>query len=348
MANIGAQQKKGYYKTPSHLISKIAKYLVCEAPQSTRVLDPCAGTGEALYLLGRELEIPPANLYANELDEERAALCREHAGMNIACGCGVSELRTPHYAYPLIYVNAPYDWEGEGKGRTEEKFLTTLSYLCNNGILIMLVPHYILSRREFRDELPLLFKDIIICRFPEDDFKAFGQSVVFARKKYGKLKGEVENYEAELSGDRVLGDGSLHRNGKYSIPANPNGRGFYFHSENLDQHTFVQIANSAACQKDMTYGLLPPPMRTTKTLMPLRTGHTGWLLSTGLMDGIYRRSDGALWVVGGTVKQRVDKKTEVQEDRTVEYHYHRPAPVVSAFDMTASMKTGQLILRTLE
>ena len=77
MAHYKSQSKMGYYPTPAHLIPLIAQNLHAPDPGNCRILDPCAGTGETLSLLGSQLGI--TGLYANELDAERAEACRETA-----------------------------------------------------------------------------------------------------------------------------------------------------------------------------------------------------------------------------------------------------------------------------
>lgn len=47
MSRFNAQAQKGYYKTPTHLLPVISRYVSCSDPENARVLDPCAGEGEA-------------------------------------------------------------------------------------------------------------------------------------------------------------------------------------------------------------------------------------------------------------------------------------------------------------
>ncbi|WP_447413092.1 hypothetical protein, partial [Clostridium perfringens] len=46
--------------------------------------------------------------YANELDHDRAVACRERFGLAQAVCGDLFQLRTPHHAYPLLWVNPPY------------------------------------------------------------------------------------------------------------------------------------------------------------------------------------------------------------------------------------------------
>ena len=72
MSRFNAQAQKGYYKTPTHLLPVISRYVSCSDPENARVLDPCAGEGEAIEHLGLGLGLSTSRIYANELDEPRA------------------------------------------------------------------------------------------------------------------------------------------------------------------------------------------------------------------------------------------------------------------------------------
>ena len=129
MSRFNAQAQKGYYKTPTHLLPVISRYVSCSDPENARVLDPCAGEGEAIEHLGLGLGLSTSRIYANELDEPRALAC-EKRGLVSLCGDAVHELDAPLGGFQLVFLNPPYDEEADGSGRTERKFLSTIRF-CN-------------------------------------------------------------------------------------------------------------------------------------------------------------------------------------------------------------------------
>jgi len=209
MARLESQAKKGYYKTPSHLLKIIATYLLADGDDNIfRLLDPCCGKGEAIHLLGEALNLPTNCLYGNELDEERFEIARKVIP-NCLFGDAIAELQCSAGSISLLYENPPYDFEGDDNGRTEYKFLQAhYRFLAHNGILVFVVPETILSRPEFVKSMPVWFKDIRIFRFPPEDYPVFKQVVLFGRKQYGPLAKERKNYLYQLNHPATLGDPS--------------------------------------------------------------------------------------------------------------------------------------------
>ncbi len=342
MARFASQSKMGYYKTPPHLVPLIAEYLHAPEPSKTMILDPCAGTGEALLLLGRALGV--TRLFANELDESRAEECRAN-GLTTACGDGVFELKTPERSFSLILLNPPYDQES-GEGRTEMKFLHTLRFLRKDGILVYIVPLEVLKRKEFSEKLPVLLKDIIVCRFPDQDFKAFGQAVLFGRKCTGKLQEETARYHHYINNPLVIGDGQR-PSGSYTVPPAIASSPFYFYSQNLDPHTVRHLLRHPQAKKALEHGIAQDVSRTVSTLMPLRSGHQAVILATGIMDGVYRAENGNLWIVAGATGIAEHVTTEHDEDKTVTRTRFTPTPTVNAVDLTATLAAGEFVVHNL-
>ena len=108
--------KGGFYPFFVTHIPAIASYF-----QTTRqgglLLDPCAGEGEALEALAEALGLTP---YANELDEERAALCLERFGHEQSVQGHIKTLRTSHNAYVLQWNNPPYTFNKTGEEKRRE------------------------------------------------------------------------------------------------------------------------------------------------------------------------------------------------------------------------------------
>lgn len=343
MARYQSQAKKGYYKTPTHLLPVIASYLTCAAPESVRILDPCAGEGEAVETLGTILGLSHTQIYANELDEPRAHACRER-GLVTVCGDGVVELRTVLGGFQCLFINPPYDQEGDGTGRTEYKFLQCVRYLAHNGILVYVVPLGILRDERIIRRLAGGFHDIRVLRFPDDDYAAYGQCVMFARRGRGDTALETHRLLTELANPPVLGDAVGHT---WNIPA-PTVLAlptFAFFSQNLTEPLITELVATHVARKECAFGLDRQPQRPARSLMPLRSGHQAVTLATGLMDGIFRDpGTGNLLVISGKTEVLETRSDEIDDEgRDVRRIRKTPQAVVTAFDVTASMQAGEII-----
>ena len=341
MAHYRSQSKMGYYPTPAHLVPLIAQYLHAQDPGNCRILDPCAGTGAALADLGAQLGIP--GLYANELDSERAEECRE-AGLYVAVGDALEELKATDRSFSALFLNPPYDNYGFGEGRSELKFLNTLRYLRRDGIAILIIPLHVLQENEFKERLPSQLKDIFICRFPQADFQDFGQAVVFGRRCSGKSPAENANYLRQLRRPAELGDGVMPAHGQYEVPAVDLQGRFTFLSKNLDAQTARELCVQPAAQRLINEGLVKASRPKLRSLMRLRAGHLAVLLATGRINGWYRSQEDHLLAVAGTTRVDTHKTVETEEDRKVERIRYTPTPSVRALDITASLAEEKLVV----
>jgi len=71
---LAAQAKMGYYPTPDSVTPLIARHLKRQREGLIRILDPCAGEGTAIGIIGDHLA---AEKFGIELDLERGAKARE-------------------------------------------------------------------------------------------------------------------------------------------------------------------------------------------------------------------------------------------------------------------------------
>src|SRR5947207_2319566 len=136
MSRIESVAKGGYYPTPPRVAEAIARHLTAagEGKRVLRLLDPCAGTGEAAATIARALG---AESYGIELNGERAADARIRLDHVLAISA--FSVRLANGAFSCLMLNAPYDLDEE-KRRLEHAFLTSLTRaLCPGGALIYLV-----------------------------------------------------------------------------------------------------------------------------------------------------------------------------------------------------------------
>lgn len=345
MARLRSQAQKGYFKTPPHLVPLMTKYLkTLNDVENIRVLDPCAGTGEALALLGDALELERKQLYANELDESRFKEC-ESLGVNAACGDAIDDLQATHWRFGLLYLNPPYDDEGNMEGRTEAKFLKScLQYLCRNGILIYVVPETVLAKQEVAKLLPVALKDMAVLRFPGEDYKPFKQVVLIGRKMRGESRMFVDQFNMAVASPMTLGDDGP----TFIIPGTGlNAPEFYSH--NLTPEQISKYASAPQAVKLMEVGMTRPVETKVQTLMPLRAGHQALMLASGMMDGAYSAPEsGNVWVISGKTEMVKTETKANYEDKSVTTVRHTPTPVVKVLDLTESQAKGELALFDLK
>lgn len=342
MARYTSQQKMGFYPFPPQLVPAVAEYLTAPDPENTMFVDPCAGEGEALKQLGETLGV--THLYANELDESRADVCRSLGFTAVACGDAISELKANENHFSLLYLNPVYDFEGEGEGRTEWKFLRTLRFLQNDGVLVYVVPLSVLQRKDFVEKLPLRLKDITVCRFPDAEFASFGQAVLFARRRVGRVQAEFENYRRQIDNPSILGDGQLPAFGRYIVPPVAKPRMTYFRSENCDAHTLRLLARTPTVRKILGHGLSAAEITDKPPLTPFRPGHKAMMLATGALDGVYRRSDGSLVSLAGMTEKMTTTVEEDHEERTTIRTRTTPTSKVLGLALEETIKHNELVI----
>lgn len=154
-------------------------------PADSRVncLDPCCGTGEALYNL-----CPGQNLYGIELDVERGLKARELLHQVLIGDFEGAVVQNTSFGF--LFLNPPYDWKTGTEGQTGQRyeiiFLNkSLNYLAHRGVLCFIIPQNLIETRAevlFRI-IYENFEDIRIYRYPEPEFREFKQYVVFGVKK---------------------------------------------------------------------------------------------------------------------------------------------------------------------
>ena len=138
---LAAQAKMGYYPTPDEVTPIIARYINRRRNGLIRILDPCAGEGTAVKIIGDHLT---AETYGIEIDLERGKRAKE-----VLTQCLVTDYqntRISHGSFSLLWLNPPYDWatrdnEIETSERYERTFLRDcIPYLSPGGILVYLIP----------------------------------------------------------------------------------------------------------------------------------------------------------------------------------------------------------------
>lgn len=335
MARLESAAKAGYYPTPPSVTSALARHLA-PAPHSNRqvvrLLDSCAGTGEAAAHIAHALG---AESFGIELNTERAEAARSHLDHVLATSA--FSVRLAHGAFSCLFLNPPYDADDE-KRRLEHAFLTSLTRaLCPQGVLVFLIPQrrLALSARY----LAAHYTGFAAYRFPDAEYAAFQQMALLARRK-GRPTPDLDA-EARLAAwsqdDLPPLPDTPDDTSAWTVPALPRGD-VLFASLFFDPRQAAAEARRRGVwvQPQLTEHLWPADEQRVRPLMPLRRGHLALLIAAGLLNNVVLRHAGQrILVKGRTHKVMIPIETD---DETTQVERE----VLRTTVMTLDLTTGAL------
>lgn len=207
MARLESIAVAGYYPTPASVLPGILARLGILADRPYAFLDPCAGEGEALTALvsglyARAYPDPSVKLpheaqkvYAIEMEETRHRNLRDrlvqsfgYNNVTVLHGDAFQSRWSVGEKYSnrgisCLYLNPPYDTDLDPTvGRLEERFLRRFTgALMEGGVCVFVVPFYALKWSA--ETIATHYQSAVAFRFPDAEFAAYKQVVVFARKR---------------------------------------------------------------------------------------------------------------------------------------------------------------------
>ena len=307
-----ARVKMGYYPTPPSVVDRIKTFI--EADGRIAIIDPCCGEGLALERLACGFE---AETYGIELDEHRAEEARTR--LDHVLKCGIEETRITHGCFSCLFLNPPYDWEAEDEDnpseRKEKIFLKdTLRYLRHRGLLIYIIPQRQLTK-SIAKIIAYRFEDILIYRFPDEEFKAFKQIVVFGSKKEEPVMNE-ETYEKLLSVPlSELREFPFEEKPIYKLPISEDVK--LFKSMKVDTEILKKEVKNSPLWKKFKELTRVDQSKVERPPLPLHTGHLGLLLANGLLDGVVGEGK-ERHLVRGKVEKIITRYEELKDKYTEE------------------------------
>lgn len=302
--------KAGYYPTPPSVVDLIAERL--RPTGRLKILDPCAGEGEALRSLYAKWAMNfKIQTYAVELEHKRASAARKRVN-NLLRG-DIFNADIAQNRFNLLFLNPPYDTDAEG-GRLEQKFLTRCTpYLMHGGVLVYIVP-----RRRLADAAAVLatyYDDLRCWEFPHPEIEMFDQVVLIGkRKQYEYLdphsEGQLKTWAMRPDMLTPLDDG-IAASGRYSteIPEAATAR-VRFRMRRMDTQRALRDARRTGLWADRTFvdGIMPRKDRRVRPLMPLGKGHLAMLAISGMFDNLVFESNGHRYALkGASMKQWRDE-----------------------------------------
>lgn len=281
MARLASMEKMGYYPTPKITLQCIKRKL--ESEENSTLLDPCCGTGHAL----REMEYCTGaytEAYGIELDGVRHSTAYNRLYKTVL-GSIYEALIKPLECFSLLFLNPPYDYEnGE---RMEYLFLKeSFRWLQKEGLLIYIIPEYILLNPKIINFLNRKFKNIKIYRVAEEEYPVFKQIVLFGIKR-------KEETEEEL-GDFPLPP--------YEYIDNDRNENIYILKKGISPEVFeirginkeTINAYQETAKKNIMEALKEKNNKEKQMLSPifmLKKGHIFQLLMSGAINGMIKKGD---------------------------------------------------------
>lgn len=351
--------KDGYFPTDEQTLTGVLSAVETAANQ-VRIHDPCCGEGTALAEVKQHLEEQGAHVDALgiEFDAERAWHAKQilstaiHSDMHdvvlTASSCG------------LLFLNPPYgdalaDKGGTGdrqKGDRLEKifFRRTISCLQNGGVLVLVVPHYVLDE-EFSVMVARSFTDVQVFMSPETRFK---QAVIFGVKR---RSGHPPASTVELLKTARAGAGAVPTLGsdwcgpRYVVPAAPADKDFRFAAVRIDAPQLRAEINRLQAatlwpQFGSVFGHTQRALR--RPLRDLSRWHLALALAAGQITGVVRSKTGRTLMIKGDTWKKKHRVTEHSEDadgnisETVVLT-DQFVPVIRGIDMTPGPNLGKLV-----
>jgi len=333
VARLASAAEAGFYPTPPDVAAAIAAHLVPAAVggrRTVRLLDPCAGEGAAAATIGQALG---AETFGIELNEERAAVARDRLD-RVLCASAFA-VRIGNGAFSCLYLNPPYAEDPEHR-RLEHAFLTALTRaLGGNGVLTFVIPQRRLAVSA--RYLAAHYAAFAAYRFPDPQYAAFQQMVLFATRKTRPIPDVAA--QARLEGWSSGGLPPLPlvpAVPPIRVPALPAGD-VRFGSLYFDPRQAAEEAwrRGAWAQPRLAEQLWPPDERPVRPLMPLRRGHLALLIAAGLLDNVaLRQGDRHVLVKGRTRKSFVPRASD-DPDTVVEREVLETSIIVLDLDSGA-------------
>jgi Uncharacterised methyltransferase family (DUF6094) len=293
MARLESQAKMGYYSTPEETLECIKEKLII-SPGAV-MLDPCCGEGSALMSVADE----GGTSFGIELDTERAVTASDMLD-TVICGSIYEAIVRPLDSFSMLCLNPPYDWE-DGE-RAEFRFLRhSHKWLMKGGLLVYLVPEYVLTTEKVARFIGRNYADIRVFRFTRDDYPVFKQVVLFGVKREEQIEGRIPMPPYAHIEDT---DGIIYKVPPSNIPQ-------VFELEGIRPEDIEGYRPAAVKSLLETVGGVKRDDNILSPLFPLRKGHLVSLLMSGVLNG--QLKDGAKKLVFKCYTER-HKSTRTVED----------------------------------
>jgi SAM-dependent methyltransferase/ribosomal protein S27AE len=286
--NIGGIEKAGFYPYPPQATTQTCALLDTTAGARLRLLDPCAGEGVALAAVAHRLTGQGATVetYGVELSSTRAAQAARVLDHTITGDWFDVATRTG--AYSLLWCNPPYDFDAVVDARQKTKRLeytflrSAYDRLAPGGVLVYIVPRWVLGLREVARLLAGYCADLTVWRIPEYD--SYKQIVVLGVKR-ARAEPHPEAEAALQAWVDAMPPDLATATQRYLAPPAPVLSKFFFYTNTLSP---TEVRDLAGRHGALTLtAWRQAQTRTTdltfQPVAPMRRGHVAMLVASGLL-----------------------------------------------------------------
>jgi len=338
MARLQNRIVMGYFPTPPTVIALVSHWLAPPSgaglkgeEQKWRLLDPCAGKGEAQQLVERVGGARES--WGVELSPQRA----EEAArvMDKVYNGAWQQTRVDRESVSLLWLNPPYDDDLDGEDRRLEiEFLRTATpALVNGGILVYIIPQRLLGYQGVALRLAGHFDDLAVRRFPDGEFERFKQVVVLGRKKPYKTpeKKQVEALRHLAGADLPPLSERPEPPWPLEIPLAPAKA--RFQRVVIPKREQIARAHSVGWPEALLAAMRFKERVPFQPAITPKKGHVAMLMASGLLGTMRVRKDGRELLIKGRVFVEAQQREETDEkERKVVITTYRPKTTVGIVD----------------
>ncbi len=249
--------------------------------------------------------------FANEIDHDRAAACREKFGMERAVCGDLMTLRTPNRAFSVVYVNPPY---AENSGRADEKrrefehLAHSFKWVQDGGFVVWVV--YAQHMTERAAAFLLKHSSLVdVYRLPGLHLDRYPQIIVVVKARPAE-RGEDVTTEALALVQSCQQPDTLPLIQEvdepvYRIPPAQQVRRFYFHPDDLTADLMLPFLETQGVQRTNTFQAVvetPPEESPLTPIVPPRSGQLGMILAAGMFNGLLLDMESGPSAVRGVVR----------------------------------------------
>jgi hypothetical protein len=334
MPRLASLEKAGFYEFPPNQLPAVAS-LFAPAKSGGKLLDPCAGEGQALDHLASAWNL---TAFANELDTTRAAECQRRFGPTRAVQGDLFQLRATQGSFSLVWCNPPYTWElsGDEKRREFAMLKHSHKWVQPGGYMVWVVySHHITT--EAASFLTRHSRQVEVWRIPGLHLDEYTHVVVVAQ--VGQPLGDPSQTAIQLvqaQQANAFPELTVQPTPCYELPTPIERKVFIFAPKVISSAVALQAIQAGGAQAMNGFQLLITPEAKAEHITPIvrpRGGQLALILAAGMFNGLILDTEHGRAAVRSTVAS-VEKLVDGQDvdeenERSVEKEVYRTQPVVT-------------------
>ena len=333
MSRLSSIEVGGFFPYPAKYLPAMASLFV-PATSGGKLLDPCAGEGEALDYLAAAWQLTP---YANELDTARAQVCQERFGLTQAVQGDLYTLRASLGSFNAVWCNPPYTWDmsnPDDKRRELAMLKYSWKWLAPSGYLAWVVydHHVTVDAATF---LARRCRSVDVWRIPELHQGEYVHVVVIAHQG-PPPEDPVRFAEQILQAAAHPRELTMQNTPLYTLPPAPAKKRFVFAPKVITPELALQAVQAGGAQFSAGFQRLlePPPLvEEVRPVVRPRGGQLALVLAAGLFNGIVVRTENGRAAVRSTIEpvEQLVSTTDMDEldETTTDREVYRTRPQVT-------------------